>query len=156
MSFTLPQNPPVVTQQTDETCWAAALESWQRSVHTKVVDSQHQLIKKFGTHGIGMKRFERHTRAWEMNYRLVTLNDFPSSHEIEHTLRSFGYLYIAFDSDKGWWHCNVLYGIETPLNDEPFYRVMDPGEDGLKTRLKASFYPRYGSRLFVGWHNIGK
>jgi hypothetical protein len=146
-------------QSGDENCWAAALESWLKAVNAGVKLTQAELVRKFTGTGISIKTFEKHAAAWEMDYRVK--NDFPSASEMEGTVKQFRYLYIAFvlrdfDLKHPWWHCNVLYGVNTSADDEPTYVVMDPDGGKVTSCPKSEFFQVPGERVFIGWHKKPK
>ncbi len=132
-----------------------------KAVQVRDKKTQSELLKDFSfedSDGLRIDTFRTRAGLWEMDCRIVTLSSFPPTTEMEHTLRLVGYLFVAFkweDNSNPWWHCNVLYGVQTPKDDEPFYLVMDPAHGrrgGLGSRLKTSFF-QGGNDLFVGYHN---
>jgi hypothetical protein len=155
MSYSLPY-PAVVAQHGDANCWAAALESWMKAVGSQDPKTQDQLVREFSGTGFSVEDFKNKAILWRMDYRIVDGSRFPGASEIEHTIKLLGYLFIAFkweDNSTPWWHCNVLFGVQTPKREKPFYLVMDPANGGkLGSRLQDSFFSG-GNRLFIGWQH---
>src|SRR5689334_5804740 len=108
MSFTLNPPPKNVTQLSDNTCWAAALESWLFAVKAKCRPCTQGELMKQGEFGLDTQTFIDRARTWEMDTRIVP--DFPSAGLMEATLRNLGYLFISHRlGEIAWWHCVVLY-----------------------------------------------
>jgi hypothetical protein len=155
MSFTTPIPPQQIVQSGPENCWAAALESWLKAVKAGLKLTQAELVRKFTGTGIHVHKFEEHSTDWEMDYKIV--KNFPSASEMESTVKTLRYLFVSFkvqgfDVKHPWWHCDVLYGVNIPADDEPTYVVMDPDGGKLTSYPKSEFFQIPGAGVFIGWH----
>jgi hypothetical protein len=134
MSFITDPPPPKVKQERDVWCWAAALESWVSAVGVDKTITQSRIVELFGDRSgyLDIKRFKEVSKRFYMDYRIISR--FPSTSEMELTLKKFKYIYLAYKQKSGvvggirdfWWHCVVLYGVEKPINSDASYLVMDP------------------------------
>ncbi|CAD6559615.1 hypothetical protein LMG28727_06908 [Paraburkholderia kirstenboschensis] len=149
MSFKITPPPKAVTQSSNESCWAAALESWLVAVNgPRWTQSQLMAMGRFG---IDTQVFIDMARAWGMKTNVV--DDLPPVTAMETTLRDLGCLYVAHRlSEVAWWHCVVLYGVTIKKYDEPTYHFMDPALGGLTTNSKSFFLQGSSPRILVGWH----
>jgi hypothetical protein len=154
--------PPTVVQLRNETCWAAALESWLRAAAPP--NRQHtqkellQNTEKLGK-GIDVVIFRSLVAGFGMDTVLISgVNEF-SADRIEERLRNASVLLVGFELETFtvWWHDVVLYGVTIPPNDEPKYDIMDPAKGAYLTVTKGHFFPAgFTEPVLIGWAARGR
>ncbi|MGZ2744458.1 hypothetical protein [Burkholderia stagnalis] len=163
--------PRVVSQSGENTCWAAALESWLASANPARLTTQAELLKTYNgrDQSFIVENFRHYVTTYGMNTAYMDLTDFSADH-IRSMLNKYGVLYIGYFYEKtskyDWWHDVVLYDVTLDRDGEPVYQVMNPSESyreaghrgwmnaGLQTWDKRHFFP-VDSELVIGWRRSG-
>jgi hypothetical protein len=139
--------PPLITQQSLLSCWAAALSSWLLAVNPSKAETQKNLIKKFGEddESIKISKFQLEADKLGLTSRLITgSNEFMPERILERLKNSSVLLIGFFVSDPGehpFWHDVVLYGVVD--GKEASYAIMDPGPSGAVATVAGSDKAQY-------------
>jgi len=157
--------PRVVIQSGDDTCWAAALESWLASADPARRTTQAELLKTFNgrDQSFNVADFRQFVTAYGMDTAHMDLTEF-SADSVTRMLQKYGVLFISYHYEKTspWWHDVVLYRVTSDRAGEPVYQVMNPSGSyreaghrgwinaGLQTWDKRHFFP-VDSDLIIGW-----
>jgi len=159
-------HPRVVAQQTEVSCWAAALESWFSVVNDPArAKNQPELMKDFPLVPNGKdfnKIFRMYVTKFGMSTQWMSLDDFPV--QITHMLAKWGVLFIAYhcESTSPWYHDVILYGVDTDDLGLTTYLVMNPSwkwsesrkmvPAGYQTWRRDYFFPvPDDNEVLVGW-----
>lgn len=159
-------HPRVVVQSNDDSCWAAALESWFSVVNDPArAKTQPELIDDFPILDDPKdfnKIFRRYVTKFGMSTQWMDVDDFPI--QITHMLAKWGVLLMAFHSEphSPWWHDVILYGVDTDNLGLTTYLVMNPSHmwnesmkrvpAGNQVWHRDNFFPvTFEDEVLVGW-----
>lgn len=168
MSVTLPQ-PKFVKQLTNESCWAAALESWLDAVGPPSRKAtQPQLLQEWNTRwprpkpdfGAYLEEFRDLVADYAMNTKKIFGESFTAAN-LEGQLKAppSAVVFIAYKVQAGaesWWHDVVLYGIVTPPGNEALFQVIDPA-GGPSFFLRGDFFTVKNKKkepVIIGWKSM--
>jgi hypothetical protein len=158
-------HPRIVAQQTDDSCWAAALESWLGAVKdTAREKSQSDLLKSFAGNdkSFNVEGFRNYAGSLGMNTVWLDIDDFPD-HIAELLAKSVLFVSYHCESTSPWFHDIVLYGLGTDDLGVNTYLVMNPSARWTKSRKKmvpagyqtwerGFFFPvALDDEVLVGW-----
>jgi hypothetical protein len=162
-------NPRVVGQIKNDTCWAAALESWLASVDPTRQATQQDLLKSMDKtdRSFGVDEFRQFVSAFGMDTAHMEVEEFVSD-AIRDLIKKHSALFVSFRVEKHapWWHDVVLYSVATDKLGQSTYSVMNPSGKwtlnrkqwlplGLQKWDKAAFFPA-DDYLIVGWKAKGR
>ena len=137
--------PARITQETNETCWAAALKSWLRS--TGGPNYTQRQLSEAAKDGVTVKDFVRNAASFNMVTEYVTYVGFVpdriQSFLAERKLPLFVGGVVPTDEPTTWWHCYVLFGIEGE-GENARYNVMDPADGTYRVVKDIEFFKRPG------------
>jgi hypothetical protein len=152
--------PKRVQQKRDESCWAAALESWLDAIgEPRRRRTQAELLEGRKEDNILIPDFQNLVAGFGMHTKVISgVGEFVAE-RMEERLRNSSVLLIAYEMAKlsQWWHDVVLYGVTIPEKDEPTYQVMDPATGGYETFSRARFFPAGPDEPWlIGWQASGR
>jgi ABC-type bacteriocin/lantibiotic exporter with double-glycine peptidase domain len=153
--------PRVVQQKGNESCWAAALESWLDAIgEPQRRRTQAELLKDRKEEGIKVPEFRNLVAGFGMDTKMVQGAGEFIADRIEERLRNSSVLLVAYETEDHsfWWHDVVLYAVTIPAKDEPAYSVMDPAKKGgYDTFYKVRFFPAGPDEpVILGWQARGR
>jgi hypothetical protein len=153
--------PHIVIQRSNESCWAAALESWIETVGDLArKQTQEQLLSGLaGRQGEWLRVNDtRYVAAsFGMDTEFFSPSDFNAD-RLQMLIKTKSTLFIGFELGKyqQWWHNVLLYGITSNPRDEPRYEVMDPAV-GYRVFRRPDFFPAGPDEpVLVGWKTSGR
>jgi hypothetical protein len=163
--------PKAVEQSGNDTCWAAALESWLGSVGDPARQrTQKQLLGSYSAsdRSFDVAEFRQFVTALGMDTAHMKIEYF-SQDTIKDMLRKHAVLFISYHSEptSPWWHDVVLYGVTEDSLNERQYLVMNPSPHwaDLKHKTlwpagpqkwdKRHFFP-VDTDLVIGWKTRGR
>lgn len=152
--------PPLETQETTWTCWAAAISSWSRVTAGRRAFSQSELREAYQTHDNGGLEptcsSDDDTRCWPgvagdlgIAFTVLRGRDLTAQMIADH-LRDHGHVLLIYNLGPNASHAHVVYGVGYPEGDELRISVMDPWDSARYRNLPLSFYGDV-SAMILAW-----
>ena len=163
-------HPPIVAQQNDDSCWAAALESWLGAVNDPARKrSQTELLKLFSGSDKSFDCGVFRQFATSVGMSSVWLADPGEFGQRVPELLRTSVLFVSYhcESTSPWYHDVVLYGLKTDKLGVTGYQVMNPSyrrvpfscevlRQGYQTWQLGYFFPvSPDDEVLVGWKDKG-